>query len=223
MAAESTEAQEASPKPDSSTPQKRSGPVAKLLKSKLLLWAIVVLPGLWPVVAWFTQDVAIIADPPRYLLNHTGTLATLFLALVLCFTPLRKLFPKQEWTRSLNRHRRLVGVACGTYGLLHLSSYWLGFGKITFEEFNTDNVFILSGAAGLFLLTLLTVTSATFMVKLLGKRWKTLHRFAYLAAFFIMWHLAIQEKTGPDRMFYAFLPVIALQVARVFKVKAQSR
>ena len=217
MPVESTDVPVAAESPNGTQLAKRSAPVAKLLKSKLLMWAIVVLPGLWPVVAWFTQDVGIIADPPRYLLNHMGTLATLFLALVLCFTPLRKLFPKREWTRSLNRHRRLIGVACGTYALLHLSSYWLGFGKITFEEFNTDNIFILSGAAGLLLLTLLTVTSANIMVKLLGKHWKTLHRFVYLAAFFVMWHLAIQEKTGPDRMFYAFIPVIVLQVARVVK------
>ncbi|HVS54280.1 MAG TPA: hypothetical protein VHD62_18130, partial [Opitutaceae bacterium] len=69
--------------------------LAKFLRSKLVVWTLIVLPGLWP--AWpifVTKDPSVLADPLKFVLHHLGFVACLLLVIVLAFTPLRVLAPK---------------------------------------------------------------------------------------------------------------------------------
>jgi DMSO/TMAO reductase YedYZ heme-binding membrane subunit len=84
---------------------------ASLLRSKVFIWTLLVLPGLWPAWPLFVQqDPSALTDPLKFILLHFGFVACVLLATVLTFTPLRVLFPKWDVALALNRHRRLVGV-----------------------------------------------------------------------------------------------------------------
>src|SRR4051812_11859232 len=67
----------------------------KLLRSKIVVWILILLPGLWPAWPLFVkQDPSALADPLKFILLHLGFTASILLATVLTFTPLRVLFPK---------------------------------------------------------------------------------------------------------------------------------
>src|SRR3954462_11282857 len=94
----------------------------KLLRSKLVIWTLIILPGLWPAWPPFVQhDLTALTDPLKLILHHFGFVACLLLAIVLTFSPLRILFPKWGVALALNKHRRLVGVSAFVYALLHFT------------------------------------------------------------------------------------------------------
>src|SRR5947207_1531159 len=98
--------------------------LAKLLRSKLVAWILIVLPGLWalrPLLPGASASLA--ADPLKFSLHHLGFTACVLLAVVLAFTPLRVLFPRWGVALALNRHRRLVGVSAFVYGALHFITH----------------------------------------------------------------------------------------------------
>src|SRR4051812_37876397 len=98
--------------------------LVKLLRSKVVIWVFLILPGLWPLWPIYgSQDPAVLADPLKYVLHHLGFVACMALVAVLAFTPLRVLWPKWSVAQALNRHRRLVGVAAFVYAALHLTTH----------------------------------------------------------------------------------------------------
>jgi sulfoxide reductase heme-binding subunit YedZ len=214
-------------RPAKSSPQV-SG-IEKLLRSKLLVWILIVLPGLWPAWPIFVQhDSTVLADPIKYILHHLGFVACILLATVLTFTPLRVLFPKSGIAQALNRHRRLVGVSAFGYGLIHFLTH------LTYEGGLTDpsalpkifanalaKPFQLVGMATLLILFVLTVTSPNAVArKLGGKRWKRLHRLAYVAAGLAAYHQAAARKIFPVQVLWIFVPLIILEVLRIVKERS---
>jgi sulfoxide reductase heme-binding subunit YedZ len=98
----------------------------KPLRSKAVVWTLLVLPGLWPVWPFFiARNPSHLADPLKYVLHHLGFTACVLLATVLTFTPLRVLWPQWGVAQALNRHRRLVGVSAFAYGALHFATHLL--------------------------------------------------------------------------------------------------
>src|SRR5580658_19404 len=93
----------------------------RLLRSKVFVTIVIVLPGLWPAWPILQGDPTVLADPLKYLLHHFGFVACVLLAIVLTFTPLRVLFPRSKLALALNRHRRRVGVSAFCYAAIHLT------------------------------------------------------------------------------------------------------
>ncbi len=199
--------------------------IEKLLRSKAVVWTLIVLPGLWPLWPIFvSQNSSVLADPLKYVLHHLGFVACVLLATVLTFTPLRVLFPKWGVALALNRHRRLVGVSAFAYGALHFVTHLV-------YEGGTDTAalpailrtavkknFQLSGLVMLAILFLLAVTSLNAFVRWLGgKNWKHLHRLAYVAAALAAYHQAAARKVFPPQVLWIFVPLALLEVARVVK------
>lgn len=193
----------------------------KLLRSKIVIWFLIVLPGLWPAIPLFvTQDSTALTDPLKFILLHWGFMACLLLAIVLTFTPLRVLWPKWPIAVALNRHRRLVGVSAFAYALLHLLAQiryvWDGSFETFFKELQKP--FQLTGLVAFVILLVLTITSLHAAVRMLGgKAWKNVHRFVYLAAALVAYHQAAAHKIFPMQVVYIFAPVAALEIARVIK------
>jgi sulfoxide reductase heme-binding subunit YedZ len=133
-------------------------------------------------------------NPVEFIIHSTGTLALVFLFLALAVTPLRKVFAL-PWLVKL---RRMLGLFAFFYAFLHLLAY-AGFDK-TFRiaaivEDTFERPFITLGMAAFLLLLPLAVTSTNRMVKRLGgKRWKLLHKAAYLAAILGVIHFYMQVK-----------------------------
>jgi hypothetical protein len=48
----------------------------KLLRSKVVVWTLLVLPGLWPLWPIFVrEDASVTADPLKFVLHHLGFVA----------------------------------------------------------------------------------------------------------------------------------------------------
>jgi sulfoxide reductase heme-binding subunit YedZ len=134
------------------------------------------------------------ANPVEFIIHSTGILALVFLFLSLAVTPLRKVL-LLPWLVKL---RRMLGLFAFFYASVHLIAY-SGFDK-TFNipaivEDTFKRPFITLGMAGFLLLLPLAITSTNGMVKRLGgKRWRLLHRAAYVAAILGVLHFYLQVK-----------------------------
>jgi sulfoxide reductase heme-binding subunit YedZ len=122
------------------------------------------------------------ANPINFALRTTGMLALVFLLLSLTVTPVR-LVSGWNW---LSHFRRMLGLWAFFYGCIHLSLYF-GFDReFSFEGMVEDvakRPFILAGMTALLLMVPLALTSTNASIKRLGsKRWKMLHRLAYVSA-----------------------------------------
>jgi sulfoxide reductase heme-binding subunit YedZ len=197
----------------------------KLLRSKAVIWTLIILPGLWPVWPIFIRrDPSVLADPLKFVLHHLGFTACVLLATVLTFTPLRVLFPKWGIALALNRHRRLVGVSACVYAVLHFTTHLIYEGGMDVSAMPTilatavKKPFQLTGLVMLAILVVLAVTSLHVFVRWLGgRRWKNLHRLAYVAAALAAYHQAAARKIFPQQVLWIFVPLVLLELLRIAK------
>jgi sulfoxide reductase heme-binding subunit YedZ len=198
--------------------------LTKLLRSKAFVVTLIVLPGLWPAWPLLRQDPSVLADPLKYILHHLGFVACVLLAVVLTFTPLRVLFPKSGLVQALNRHRRLVGVSAFFYALLHLATHLLYEGGFAILASDVKKPFLLTGLVAFSILLVLAITSLNRAVRWLGgKRWKNLHRLAYLAAALVAYHQAAARKIFPVQVLWIFVPLVLLELLRIARQAMQKR
>jgi len=188
----------------------------RLLRSKVFVVSLIVLPGLWPAWPILRGDLTVLADPGKYLLHHFGFVACILLATVLSFSPLRVLWPRWAVAQALNRHRRLVGVSAFVYAAIHLGFQFLHEnGWPTFWK-DIRKPFLLVGMLTFLILLVLAVTSLKVAIRWLGgRRWKNLHRLAYLAAALAAYHQAAARKLFPVQVVWIFGPLLALEIARL--------
>ena len=205
--------------------------LAKLLRSKAVVWTLIVLPGLWPAWPFFVEkDPTALTDPLKFVLHHLGFVAGLLLVAVLTFTPLRVLFPKWDVALALNRHRRLVGVSAFAYALLHFAVHVFYQYDGTYDGTMTQlgkelqKPFQLTGLVAVTILFVLAVTSVNAAVRWLGgRKWKNLHRLAYFAAALVAYHQAAAKKIFPMQVVWIFAPLVLLELARFIKQRARAR
>ncbi|MGH7946125.1 MAG: sulfite oxidase heme-binding subunit YedZ [Opitutaceae bacterium] len=203
--------------------------LAKVLRRKLVVWTLIVLPGLWPAWPFFVEkNPTALTDPLKFVLHHLGFVACLLLVTVLAFTPLRVLFPKWDVALALNRHRRLVGVSAFAYALLHFAVHVFYQYDGTYDGTMTQlgkelqKPFQLTGLVALTILFVLAVTSVNAAVRWLGKKWKLLHRLAYVAAGLVAYHQATATKTFPMQVVWIFAPLLLLEIMRFVKQRAKA-
>jgi sulfoxide reductase heme-binding subunit YedZ len=196
----------------------------KLLRSKPFVVTLIVLPGLWPAWPLLRHDPSVLADPLKYVLHHLGFVACLLLATVLALTPLRVLFPRWGVALALNRLRRLVGVSAFVYAALHFTTHLVYEGGTDVSLLPSilrtalKKPFQLTGLITLAILFVLAVTSLKVFVRWLGgRRWKTLHRLAYVAAALAAYHQAAARKIFPVQVLWIFVPLVVLEGLRLFR------
>jgi len=118
----------------------------------------------------------------NYAIRTTGILGLLFLVASLAITPLRRL---TGWNEII-APRRALGLYAFAYLFVHFAIFFLldrgaSVGSTVHEI--VTRTYLLIGTAGLFLMVPLAVTSMDSMVSRLGaRRWKLLHRLAYVSA-----------------------------------------
>jgi sulfoxide reductase heme-binding subunit YedZ len=157
--------------------------VRKLLSSKWIK-VLVFLLCLVPVgiVAWRALYGDLTANPIEFITHATGDWTLRFLLITLAITPLRMLLGLPE----LIRFRRMLGLFAFFYASLHFST-WLVLDKFfDMSEIWKDVLkrrFITVGFAAFLLLIPLALTSTAGWIRRLGgKRWRALHRLIYLSA-----------------------------------------
>lgn len=134
------------------------------------------------------------ANPIATALNQLGLLALVFLIASLACTPLKAFL---GWTWPI-RIRRMLGLFAFFYASVHFLTY-AGLDQVldlkAIWSDVTQRKFIFVGFAALVLLIPLAITSTDAMVRRLGfKRWKLLHRLAYVAAGLAVIHFLWRVK-----------------------------
>jgi sulfoxide reductase heme-binding subunit YedZ len=119
-------------------------------------------------------------NPIDTLTDQTGTLAIRMLLISLTLTPLRWVL-KNTWPIRL---RRMIGLFAFFYASLHVTTYLLLDQQFDIAAIWSDlsqRPFILAGTVAFLILLPLAVTSNRRMLKRLGARWLSLHRWVYIA------------------------------------------
>ena len=146
------------------------------------------------------------ANPIEVITHSTGDWILIFLLVTLAVTPVRKL-TGQLW---LIRYRRMFGLFAFFYAVLHFLTYiWLD------KFFDMHEVwadvskrrFITVGFTGFVLLIPLALTSTAGWIRRLGgNRWRALHRLIYISAIagvIHYWWLVKADISKPAQ--YAFV------------------
>ncbi len=144
-------------------------------------------------------------------LHWTGLQSTRLILLALAVTPLRLYFPNATWVKWLQSHRRAIGVASFFYALLHLLAYLVYKGTLQsiVQEGLTPG--LLTGWVAFVIFLLLAVTSNDYSVRLLQRRWKTLHKAIYLGAALTLAHWILTAFNPMTA--YVYLGVVLFLVA----------
>src|SRR5258705_7726315 len=134
------------------------------------------------------------ANPVKFTLLTTGMMALIFLLLTLLVTPLRKI---SGWNWIIVS-RRTLGLYAFFYTCLHFLIFFGLDRSFNVSSTLTEMVkrkYLIIGSTGLLVMVPLAVTSTNAMIKSLGgKRWRALHRLAYIAAHSGVIHYLLLEK-----------------------------
>lgn len=153
-------------------------------------------------------------NPIETLTHQTGQWALRLLLVTLAITPIRRL---TGWN-AIIRFRRMLGLYAFFYAILHLS-VWIVFDHFftlsTMVEDIAKRPFITMGTLALLLMLPLALTSTTWAIRRLGRRWQQLHRLVYASAIAAVVHFIWKEKVIIDEtMTYAAI-LAALLLVRV--------
>jgi ferredoxin-NADP reductase/DMSO/TMAO reductase YedYZ heme-binding membrane subunit len=178
---------------------------------------LVILNGAVPIalLAWDALHHQLGVNAVNYAIRTTGLLGLIFLVGSLAITPLRRLTGWNE----LVAPRRALGLYAFFYVSMHFAIFALldrgASLRSTVHEILTRR-YLQIGTAGLLLMVPLAVTSTDRMIERLGaRRWKSLHRLAYLSAIAGALHYVLLVKADV-RQPLAFAGVLgALLVLRV--------
>jgi methionine sulfoxide reductase heme-binding subunit len=124
------------------------------------------------------------ADVIREITLRTGKAAIVLLVLSLAITPFKIVF---GWNQ-LHPLRRIFGLYAFMYVALHLTIFvYLDYGLSwpLLQEAIFEKWYALVGFAAFLILLPLALTSSRWSMKKLGKKWTTLHKWVYLAGFWL--------------------------------------
>lgn len=131
-------------------------------------------------------------DPGEVVTKALGLAAFQLLLITLAMTPLRKITGWVGWLRI----RRMLGLFSFFYAVLHVLAFlqfivgwqdlWASF---------TKRPYIILGLVAFAGMLPLALTSTKSMMKRLGKRWKSLHRFIYVIALAAWAHFLWQARS----------------------------
>ena len=195
--------------------------VSRLLKPAMFFLALLPLA----LLVWNALHDGLGANPVEAITFETGEWGLRFLLITLCVTPLRRI---TGW-QALVRLRRMLGLFAFFYLCLHFLTYLVLDAFFDFRyilEDITDRTYITLGFTSFVLLIALAATSTDAMVRRLGgRRWRRLHKLAYVAAAGGVLHFLWLVKADLREpliylgilllLFLARIPVVAKYLARI--------
>ena len=181
----------------------------KFLNNYYVFWGVLAVPGV-PMIVGLSAGQA----NAESLIHPTGEFAARFMILAMAITPLRTAFPGARWLTWLARRRRALGVAAFTYALAHTILYLVDMEtlKNILAEFWALGIW--TGWAAFAIFIPLAATSNEISVRVLRRRWKSLHRLVYAAAVLTLVHwLFVHNNLGPALVH--FVPLAMLEAYRI--------
>ena len=145
-------------------------------------------------VIWDAWHHKLGANPQNFAILTTGMMTLIFLVLTMALTPMRKIMG-WNW---LIQFRRMLGLYAFFYGCVHFSLFFSldrAFSLSSTLAEMLKRKYLIVGSTGLLVMLPLALTSTNAMIKRLGgKRWRALHRLAYVAAIAGVLHYYMQVK-----------------------------
>ena len=185
------------------------------------LWLLLSLPAV-PLLLDFYFDQRYYAE----MMYDSGVLSVQLLVVTLSITPLTVIFrnsPKLVSTlRWFLHRRRYLGVACFGYAFIHLLVYLRRYPYLPDILWHLEDPKIAVGWIGFIILLALALTSNNASTRILGPRWKSLHRWVYLSAALIFLHWAL-FGLFIDHLLYWLIPIVVLQAMRVYLRASNTR
>ena len=188
-----------------------------VVNSRPFIWGLLALPAVPMLLAFFKGN----PDPNgqsvfHMLLHPTGEFAARFMIVAMIITPLRMLFPGARFLSWMMQRRRYFGVAAFAYALAHTIFYIID--KVTLDAMLAEflELGIWTGWLAFLIFVPLAVTSNDYFVRILGRNWKTLQRWVYVAAVATLVHwIFVHNNVGPALVH--FLPLAALEIYRIWR------
>jgi sulfoxide reductase heme-binding subunit YedZ len=177
---------------------------------------------------WLIIDIAfdnLGANPIQSLHIRLGDWSLRFLCLTLAITPIQTI---TKW-RGMTDYRQLFGLYAFFYASLHLIAYLLVDQMLMWRIIGIDIIessYIWFGILAYIIIFSLAATSPTWAKKRMGKTWKKLHRFIYIAAGAAIIHYFWQLKGNlAEPLFYLTVIVLLLgfRVLAWFKTRLLAR
>ncbi|MGA9452378.1 MAG: protein-methionine-sulfoxide reductase heme-binding subunit MsrQ [Verrucomicrobiia bacterium] len=160
-------------------------------------------------LAWDAWHHKLGANPVNFAILTTGMSALVFLMLTMLVTPLRKI-SGLNWLISF---RRTLGLFAFSYACAHFLIFFSLDRSFSVSGTLSEMVkrkYLIVGSTALLVMVPLAVTSTNAMIKRLGgKRWRALHRLAYVAAIAGVIHYYMQVKADV-RQPLAFAAMLAI-------------
>ncbi len=159
-----------------------------VINSRYLLWLLLAFPSI-PFVFDFIKEDKYYSE----MMYETGVLSTQLLVFTLSITPMTHVLKLWSFGRYLRKwllqRRRYFGVASFGYAFIHLLLYIRETEEIIEIYEEALSITLGFGWIAFLIFIPLAVTSNNYFMKLMGKRWKQLQRFAYFAAIatFVHW------------------------------------
>ena len=183
-----------------------------ILNHPWFFWLILAIPSV-PMTLALSQGGNI-----ERLLHPTGEFAARFMIIAMMLSPLlvlcRNMHWKTSWVQWLMVRRRALGVAAFSYALAHTVLYLLDMGALQdmLDEFWSLGIW--TGWLAFAVFIPLALTSNKASVKALGRKWKSLQRWVYLAAVATLLHwIFVHNQPGPALVH--FVPLALLEIYRI--------
>jgi sulfoxide reductase heme-binding subunit YedZ len=179
-------------------------------------------------LAWLAYDALagnLSVNPIQDIEQRTGRYALILLVLSLSCTPVNIL---TGWP-AVTRWRRPLGVYAFVYAALHFITF-IGLDYAFNLEFLLPDIankrYIFVGAAALLILLPLALTSTKAAQKRLGKAWKRLHKWVYLAGALVIVHYIWAAKSDVQAIAWGMVIaaglIVRLPSVRRFFVRSRS-
>lgn len=166
---------------------------------------------------WLFIDIAfnnLGSNPIQALHIRLGDWSLRFLWLTLAVTPIQTV---TKW-RGMTDYRQILGLYAFFYATLHLLAYLLVDHALMWRIIGIDIIessYIWFGILAYSIIFLLAFTSPKWAKKRMGKTWKKLHRFIYIAAVATIIHYYWQLKGNLAEPFFYLIIVVLLLGFRV--------
>ncbi len=171
--------------------------VRTLQIAKIAVFIICLTPLAW--IVWRAAIDDLGANPVETISRYTGDWVLRFVLITLLVTPVRQI---TGW-QGVQRFRRMLGLYSFFYVCLHFTIYLVDqyYSLTAITEDILKRPYITIGFSGFLMMLALAVTSTNKMVKRLGgRRWRLLHRLAYIigiAGVTHYWWLVKSDITQP--------------------------
>lgn len=165
----------------------------KLNWLKIIVNVLALIPLAWLLISWAAGSLG--PNPIQRAQVFLGDVALILLLTTLSLTPIKNL----TGYNKISKLKRPLGLQSFYYATLHMLIYAvIDFGlnlKFLWQSF-LNNWYLWAGVPAFLILLVLAVTSLKSLKVKLGKKWKPLHRFVYLAGVLVVIHYLLVMKGG---------------------------